>query len=131
MSSGRQVAIYWGVVALSCIALAPLALELAPQLEQGLPACPVKSISGLPCPTCGATRATLALAALSPGAALAANPLVTVAWLGVVIGGLVAPVLAASNCPLPALPNRLPISVRLGTVALIAANWLYLYRGGI
>lgn len=125
--SGRSVAVYWGAVALLCLAVSPL----APQLAHELPSCPVKSVTGLPCPTCGAGRATLALAELSPAAALAANPLATVAWTVFLGGGLAALVLAVANRPLPNLPRRLPIAVRAVAVAAIVANWLYLLRTGI
>ena len=121
------MAYYWGAVALICLALAPL----APELTAGLPGCPVKSISGLPCPSCGATRATLALADLSPGAALAANPGVTLGWIAFLLGGLVALALAIVGGPFPRLPKRLPVTVRVGTVALLAANWFYLFKAGI
>lgn len=127
MSSGRQVAIYWGVVALLCLALSPW----APELAGGLPACPVKTTLGLPCPGCGATRATLALASLSLGEALVANPLVTLAWIGLLAGGLGALALALGNRPLPTLPRRMPWSFRIALPTLVAINWLYLVGVGI
>jgi hypothetical protein len=127
VSSARQVAVYWGVVALVCLALAPL----APRLAGEAPACPVKTLSGLPCPSCGATRATLALAGGAPLAALGANPLVTLAWTALIVGGLVALAMAVCDAPLPSLPRRLPLGARLGVVALLVANWLYLLRAGI
>lgn len=127
MSSRRQVAFYWGIVALILLAVSPLAAQFA-ELSPG---CPVKSVVGLPCPSCGATRATLALAAGSPLVAMAANPMVAAAWLVLVVGGLVALTLACFDRPLPAPPRRLPIAVRLGLVALFAANWLYLLASGI
>jgi hypothetical protein len=131
VTSGRQVAFFWGAVALLCLALAPLAPLAMPLVEAGGLACPLKAASGLPCPTCGGTRATLALATLSPGAALAANPGVALGWVALVVGGLGALGLAVADRPLPSLPTRLPIPVRLGAVALLVANWLYLVRAGI
>ena len=44
--------------------------------------CPLHALTGLPCPGCGATRATLALLRLDLPGALAFNP-------GAVIGGFV------------------------------------------
>jgi hypothetical protein len=131
VTPSRQVACYWGAVALLCLAAAPLAPLAAPLVEGEVLSCPLKVATGLPCPTCGGTRATLALAMLSPRAALAANPGVTLAWLVLVLGGLAALVLAAADRPLPAPPRRLPVAARLGAVALVIANWLYLYRAGI
>ena len=131
MRSERQIAFLWGAVAVICLAAAPLAPLAKPLVEAEVYGCPVKSVSGMPCPTCGGSRATLALAGLDPLAALALNPAVTLAWLVLVIGGLGALVLAVADRPLPSLPRRLPASVRLAAVALLAANWLYLYRAGI
>ena len=43
--------------------------------------CPLKELTGIPCPTCGGTRALAALARLDLKEALLCNPLVTVVWL--------------------------------------------------
>lgn len=131
MSSKRQIAFLWGAVAILCLAAAPLAPLAAPVVEAEVYGCPVKTVAGVPCPTCGGTRATLALAMLDPATALAMNPGVTVGWLVLLVGGLVALGLAIADRPLPGLPRSLPVSARLAAVALVAANWLYLYRAGI
>lgn len=135
MSTARQLALLWAVVALLCLTgllLTPrIAPELLPHVSADLPACPVKSLAGLPCPTCGATRATLALSDLDLWRALALNPLVSLAWLTLVGGGLVAGVVVLAGGSLPALPRRLSPALRWGAVALVAANWLYLVERGI
>lgn len=46
-----------------------------------MPACPWRSVTGIPCPFCGATTAALAVADLDPAAALQASPLVMVGAL--------------------------------------------------
>jgi len=122
VTTSRQIGLLWGLVALALVSLAPL----APQLAAAAPACPVKSISGFPCPTCGATRAAVALAALDPWTALALNPLVTCAWMGLVLGGIAALVVSLTGRPLPTLPRRLPLALRVAIVVVVAANWLYL-----
>jgi hypothetical protein len=126
MTGGRQIAALWGVVALLLVAMSPW----APQLAAGAPGCPVKSISGLPCPTCGATRAAVALAELDLLAAVALNPLVAAAWMGLVVGGLAALLWSVTGRQLPSVPRRLPLAPRLAFVAAVAVNWFYLVIAG-
>lgn len=132
--ASRQLEILWAGVAVLCAAALLLLPRVAPGVVPGLaaslPGCPIKTLTGLPCPTCGATRATLALSDLDPLAALAWNPLVAVAWGILLLGGLGALGRAWAHCPLPSLPRRLGRWQRLGLLAAIGANWLYLlYRG--
>lgn len=47
--------------------------------------CPLRRYTGIPCPTCGGTRAFVALVTLHPLAAFAFNPLVTVGLVAVPI----------------------------------------------
>lgn len=135
MEARRQLAILWGGVALACAAGLALLPRLFPEalatVAAGLPACPVESFLGLPCPTCGATRATLALADLDLAAALAWNPLVALAWLGSILGGVAALALALLRRPLPSLPRRLSPATRWGVLLVVAANWIYLLHQGI
>lgn len=127
MKSSRQIALLWGGVSLGCVALAPLATRLS----EGLAACPIKSWTGLPCPSCGATRVVLALVAMDPFSAWAFNPLMTLALVGFVVGGVIAAAGALLDVPLPALPRRLPVGVRAAVVVLVVANWAYLVANGI
>jgi len=122
MTTSRQIGLLWGLVALALVALSPL----APQLATAAPACPLKSIAGLPCPTCGATRAALALVAFDPWAAVMLNPLATGAWLLLIGGGLAALAYTLTGRRLPTLPNRLPMTLRLAAVAAVTVNWIYL-----
>ncbi|MDY7095424.1 MAG: DUF2752 domain-containing protein [Acidobacteriota bacterium] len=66
MSSDRQLGLLWGTVAVVLVLLSPLAELLAGTLPQ----CPFKTLTSLPCPACGTTRAALALAHFDPAAAL-------------------------------------------------------------
>ena len=89
--------------------------------------CPLFEITGLPCPTCGGTRAALALARLDPGAALQANPLV-------VVGALLLGLWGAWGAAATAVP-RLRAGVafgpaeqrlwRLGAAVALTAAWGY------
>lgn len=126
MTANRQIGLLWGLVALALVALSPL----APALAEAAPGCPLKSVTGLPCPTCGTTRTALALAELDLGTALRVNPLATGVWLSMIAGGVVALALSLTGRSLPTLPNRLPLSVRLGVVTIVAVNWAYLLIAG-
>ncbi len=126
LAPGRQLGLLWGAVAVGLLALSPA----APQLTQGLPACPLKSLSGLPCAACGSTRAALALVRGEVKEALVVNPLATVAWLGLVVVGLVAGVAALVGRPLSEPRWVLPTTARLGLLGILVANWLYLIWAG-
>ena len=82
----------------------------------------------MPCPTCGGTRALLALARLDLGAAAAWNPLVT---LGVAIffgGGFVALARALRG---QGVPDGAPPRWAGGAAALaLAANWAFVVFAG-
>ncbi len=57
-------------------------LRWHPEKVLGLAHCPMKDLTGIPCPTCGATHASAALASGNFSDALTANPLI------VLVGGL-------------------------------------------
>ena len=113
-------------------AVAALAVaRFLPAVVWALPGCPFRALSGLPCPTCGVSRAMLALARVDLGEALAHHPLAT---LAVVLTILAAPwaaahSLAPARFPLPRLNATGTTRVlRAGLVALLA-NWAYLLAG--
>lgn len=118
----RQLAFVWGVLAASSILLRPLWLVLPPYL----PKCAFRSLTGIPCPTCGSTHAALAALHGHPLQALAANPLVALAGGVFVVGGLVAPLWAVANLPFPEPPRPWPLRFRITLGAIILANWAYL-----
>jgi Protein of unknown function (DUF2752) len=118
----RQLALLWGVAAASALLLGPFWLAVAPLL----PACPFRAMTGIPCPTCGTTHAAIALMHGRLGAALAANPLMTMAGLGFLAGGAAAPVWAALRWPVPEIPAPLPRWTRAAIVAALLASWAFL-----
>jgi hypothetical protein len=92
--------------------------------------CVFRAITGIPCPTCGTTRAATAFLDGNLPAAFAANPLAAAMGLLFVVGAPIATLWAIAQWPLPLLPTPLPTWVRIGTVALIAANWIYVITTG-
>ncbi len=126
-SESRQFGLLWGGVVVFLILLSPL----APHLAGGLWSCPFKTLTGLPCPGCGTTRAALALAALDPWHAIVRYPLPTLAWFVFLCGGLIAGWRAWLKKPLPQLPRRLPIRLRIGIVVIVMANWGYSIVTGV
>lgn len=122
MSPPRQLGLLWGGVALLLLGLAPIGGRLA----GALPACPFRTLIGLPCMSCGTTRAALALAALEPLAALRLNPLATLGWAGLVGGGLVAGSRAVLGRPIAAPRWNVSLKTRLTLVSVGLGNWAYL-----
>ena len=129
MDARRQLGLVWGGVAAALVALSPLGARLA----AALPPCPLRSLTGLPCPGCGTTRAALALAELDVAAAFSVSPLAAAAWSALVGGGLVAGALAVAGVGTPDLPRpggRADLLLRFGAAAAILANWIYLVATG-
>jgi hypothetical protein len=93
--------------------------------------CVFKAVTGLPCMTCGTTRAFARLARLDLAGALAMNPLVTLATLTLM------PWAVADLALLPrgrALSLELsPAAARVARIAAVAAvlaNWAWLVAAG-
>ena len=92
------------------------------------PSCVFRDLTGVPCPTCGATRSVVHLAHGELFASFGMNPLVS---LCSVIAALVFFYsLIALMVGIPrigvVLSDQEKNIVRLGTVALVLANWCYL-----
>jgi hypothetical protein len=102
-----------------------LAAPVAPQIAAALPECLFHTMTGLPCPTCGSTRAGLALSHLDLAGAAAMNPLATLTAAGFVLGGLAAGLAALTGRSVraPAVPAW---ALRASTVFALAANWVWL-----
>ena len=124
MRPGRQLAFLWGGTALVCAAAAPW----APALTRELAPCPFRALVGIPCLTCGGTRALLALARFDVGAAFSWNPLAAAAGILLVVGGLVA--LGAALSGRGVESPRPTGALRAALVFAVAANWVFLVAAG-
>ncbi len=122
----EQAGILWGAVAALLILLSPL----APAIASGLWSCPFKSLTGIPCPSCGTGRAALALARLDPVHALVHYPLPALAWMAFIAVGLVVGWRAGWHRPLPRI-RRLPVWARVAIVVAVLANWAYSIATGV
>jgi hypothetical protein len=93
--------------------------------------CSFKAMTGLPCPTCGATRSWALLARLDPLGAFLMNPIVVLLTLGVAALGLWELLLLRRSEALElwlAPAARRPLLL-VAVVALLA-NWVFLLRAG-
>lgn len=89
-------------------------------------ACPLRTITGLPCPTCGGTRAMVAAARGDWWMALRTNPMIGAAGVGLLfcVPWSAAAALAGWRIPwLALLGGRLARGL---LVAAVLANWVYL-----
>ena len=120
-TSERQLAWIWGGLTVATALLTPLWVLVAPWLRP----CLFRSVTGIPCPSCGATRGVLALLDGRPMDALSFNPLVVLLVIAFGIGGLLAPIWARAAGVLPEFSHPLPRWVRLGIVAVIIVNWVW------
>lgn len=123
----RQLAVLWAVLAAAVVALKPLWLKLAP----ALPVCAFRSITGIPCPTCGTTHAAVALLHGRILEGFSDNPLAALAMLAFLAGGVLAPVWAAMQWKLPVLPSPLPLRVRVLAVLVVLAGWAWVIVGSL
>lgn len=123
-------------LAVAVAALAPLViwwLRRDPTAPTDLATpCLLRAVTGVPCPTCGGTRAAIALAQGRPLAALADNPLVTVVVAATVVWavcGIVATLVPRWRRRIERSPGdgRRLVLLALG---LVAANWVWLIATG-
>ena len=105
----------WIVAAVLGTVLLSIAAKIC--LEYGLAwKCPAIALFGLPCPSCGMTRAFAALAQFDLGAALKFNPLVIASLFALPLLGL------SKHIPGGAKRHGWTIFA-----TLVALNWLYLF----
>jgi hypothetical protein len=97
-----------------------------------LPRCLFKLATGLPCPTCGITRAVMAMTRLDFAAALAMNPLAVAGALAGALYLVYAATVLAWRLPRfrPRLEPRDLVRARVAVLVAVSANWCYLVAAG-
>jgi hypothetical protein len=119
-------AIFLGIGALAAASVAILHLDRLPILV-----CVFRAATGIPCLTCGATRALAELAQGDVSGALAMNPLATLAGFALVPWGIgdLALMTRGRSLSLEVAPAGARV-LRVLAVAAVAANWGYLVVAG-
>lgn len=119
---------FWAGVGLaSLLLLSVLALKFAAPFASLLPRCVMYGVLGLPCPTCGTTRAFLAYARGDFAAAFLANPLTAMIYMSLfaAAGVLLAATVFNKNV-LNYCNAAQPTIVRRMAALALGANWIYL-----
>lgn len=117
----------WAVAAVSAALLGPVWSAAIPNM----PRCLLRHVTGIPCPTCGSSRAALALIHGEVLDALRWNPAVTLAILAFGVGGVLAPAWVHLGGRLPVLTGREQRVAAGVVVGGMAVNWLYLVLTGV
>jgi len=116
-----------GVVAAAALGLAALAVRLLHLDHLPIPLCAFRALTGIPCMSCGATRAFGRLARLDLPGALAFHPLATITALGIAAWGLGDLVLFPWRRSLTLECTRRELAyLAWSFLALAIANWVYL-----
>jgi Protein of unknown function (DUF2752) len=119
-------AIFGGIGLVAAAAVWTLGLDRIP-----LTLCVFKGLTGLPCPTCGSTRALGRLFALDFAGALAMNPFTTLVALVVAAWALADLALLPTRRAVELdVSPRLGFALRVGALLLFLANWVYLLAAG-
>jgi Protein of unknown function (DUF2752) len=119
-------AIFLGIGVLAAAAIELLHLDRLP-----FSVCFLKAATGIPCPTCGSTRAFAHLATLDFAGAFAMNPLAALGAVLIAAWGLAELALLPRKSALvldvsPALAPWL----RRGVIAILLVNWAWLVAAG-
>jgi hypothetical protein len=92
------------------------------------PSCAFKILTGIPCPTCGATHSVVHLAQGEISAAFIMNPLTAVYFIAAVLVFLYSLVTLSFDFPKIniKLSSKEGTTLRIGVIILIFVQWVYL-----
>jgi hypothetical protein len=118
--------IFAGIGAAATLAVGLLHLDHLP-----FALCYLKLTTGVPCPTCGSTRALGRLFALDVPGAFAMNPATTLAALALALWAVADLALVPRRRSLGIeVAPRAARALRIGAVAAVVLNWVYLLAAG-
>jgi hypothetical protein len=119
-------AVFLAIGSVAALAVAVLHLDRLPILV-----CLFRAVTGVPCLTCGATRALGDLVTGDVWGALAMNPLATLAAFALVPWGIgdLALMTRGRALALEVAPGAARV-LRVAAVAVVVANWAYLIAAG-
>jgi hypothetical protein len=119
-------AIFAAMSAAGALAIGFLHLDRLP-----ITVCTLKAVTGIPCFSCGSTRAFGRLFFLDLAGALAMNPLMTLGALGIVAWGVAdLALLPWGRAVRVEVPSSLARILRIGVVVALLLNWVFLVVAG-
>ena len=122
-SSAKRLGYFFSASALMILAVTK---TIFPLLE-GMNSCPLRSYTGIPCLSCGATRSAVLIGEFELFEALKMNPLFTLLVIAGVLWGLFSLLMTLLNIDgkfeRPGLSRE---KSRLIILSLLVSNWIYL-----
>jgi predicted ABC-type sugar transport system permease subunit len=114
------------------VGFALAALLLANLRIPGRPStlCPLRALTGVPCPFCGGTTAAVEVGRFDLAGALRVNPVVVLAAVMIIAMPVVIGLRTARHVGWPAAPARRTIYLALASAVMVSELW-QLFRFGI
>jgi hypothetical protein len=103
-----------------------------PLRERSFSVCIFKNITGIPCPACGSTRATICLLHGNVKEALLLNPLALATNIFILfsIGWMVSDLLRNKETYIPNLKRDLNTNIKIFLFVILIVNWIWnIYKG--
>lgn len=122
----------WGALAMLPLFAMPIGGWLVEQGHADFGRCAMKVSFGVPCLTCGSTRATLHLLHGEWGAAIAMQPLTILVYFALAIVGVASLTLFVANKHAHIqYTRREALAFKAALVVLPLLTWIYLWKAGI